>query len=66
MEALATAREVAESLGVSVRVVREWMRRANDPLPSVVVGSSGRFAKVIAAEVPGWLAAEAERRRGTK
>lgn len=54
--------EAARIIGVSVRVVKEWMRRANEPLPSVVVGASGRTVKVIASEIEPWLAAEAARK----
>jgi len=61
VEALISPREAAERIGVSLSTVKAWMRRAADPLPSIPVGSSGRFRKVVAAEIPSWLADEASR-----
>lgn len=60
--ALLLPREAAEILGVSVATVKSWMKRKNHPLPSVVVGQSGRNLKVIAAQIEPWLDAEAQRK----
>ena len=59
---LLSPREAAEVIGVSVATVKAWMRRAADPLPSVQVGASGRFHKVVADQINPWLAAEASRK----
>ena len=61
MEQLITPKQAASRIGVSVATVKAWMRRSADPLPSVQVGTSGKFRKVLAAEIPSWLAAEASR-----
>ena len=53
----------AKIIGVNVAQVYEWTRRVNDPLPNVLVGTSGRFRKVIRDEIPMWLARQAERER---
>jgi transposase len=65
MQALLSPQQAAEQIGVSVATVKTWMRRASEPLPSVQVGNSGKFRKVVAAEVPAWLAAEAARKAGS-
>jgi len=52
---------VAKMLGVSRDNVRQWTRRADDPLPTVLVGKSGTRRKVIASEIDPWLARQAER-----
>lgn len=62
MQALLLPREAAEHIGVSIATVKTWMRRAEHPLPNVVVGKSGRNLKVIAAEIEPWLTAEATRK----
>jgi len=51
---------VARRLGVSYEKVMEWARRAEDPLPNVLVGWKH---KIIAAEIGPWLVRENERRR---
>lgn len=56
------AHEAAERIGVSTTTVKAWMRRAQNPLPSVQVGRTGRIHKVIADEIDAWLAAEAARK----
>lgn len=61
MEQLISPREAADRIGVSVSTVKAWMRRSQDPLPSVQVGTSGKFRKVLAAEIPSWLTSEASR-----
>ena len=53
----------AKRLGVSVAKVREWMRRSDDPLPSIPVGNSGKYRRAITAEIPSWLGREAGRGR---
>ena len=58
-----TPPQVAKKIGVTDERVREWMRRADDPLPSIQVGASGRYRRVLADEVQPWLAREAERTR---
>jgi len=52
--------EVAAQLRVSHERVKEWARRAEDPLPNVLVGWKH---KIIAAEIGPWLVRENERRR---
>lgn len=59
---LISPQEAASQIGVSVHTVKVWIRRAADPLPSVDVGQSGKFRKVIAAEIAPWLSAEASRK----
>lgn len=56
------AHEAAERIGVSTTTVKAWMRRRENPLPSVQVGATGRVHKVIADEIDAWLAAEAARK----
>lgn len=64
---LLTPAEAAERIGVSITTVKEWMRRAAHPLPSMQVGKSGRVHRVIADEIDAWLVAEAARKAaGTK
>lgn len=62
MQQLISPREAAERIGVSVATVKAWLRRSTDPLPSIVVGESGRFRKVIADQIDPWLVAEASRK----
>lgn len=59
---LISAAQAAERIGVSVATVKAWMKRANDPLPAVQVGTSGRFYKVLADQIDAWLLAEASRK----
>lgn len=65
MELLVTPNEAARMMGVSHQSVRAWIKRIHDPLPSIVVGSSGRNRKVIVSEIAPWLAAEAARKANT-
>ena len=58
---LLSPREAAEAMGVSIATVKTWIRRADNPLPAVQVGSSGRFYKVVAEQINPWLIAEASR-----
>lgn len=62
MEALISPAEAAKRIGVSHRMVRTWIHRANEPLPSVVVGDSGNHRRVIASQIDAWLIAEAARK----
>ena len=48
MTEVLSAPEAARLIGVSIHQVKAWMRRADDPLPSVLVGTSGRVRKVLA------------------
>lgn len=64
MKALLSPQETADWLGVSLSQVYEWTRRADSPLPSIPVGKTGRMVKIVTAEVPGWLTAEAARKAG--
>ena len=61
MSELLSAPEVARRIGVSIHQVKAWMRRADDPLPSVPVGKSGKFRKVLREQVASWLEREASR-----
>ena len=62
---LLTPGEAAERIGVSVTTIKEWMRRAADPLPSMQVGNSGRVHRIVADEIDAWLSAEAARKTVT-
>jgi transposase len=61
MSEVLSAPEAARLIGVSVQQVKAWMRRADDPLPSVAVGTSGRVRKVLAEQIAPWLGREAAR-----
>jgi hypothetical protein len=64
LEHLLTPKQAAAVIGnVNANKVREWMRRADDPLPSVPRGDSGRFRLVIASEIDPWIKREFERGR---
>ena len=63
MTEVLSAPEAARLIGVSIHQVKAWMRRADDPLPSVLVGASGRVRKVLAGQVAPWLGREAARGR---
>jgi hypothetical protein len=63
MSELVTAAEAAELIGVSVYRVREFMRRADDPLPSIRVVEGGSRRLVISEEIKPWLRRQAERDR---
>lgn len=64
MEHLLTPKQAAALIGnVNANKVREWMRRADDPLPSVPRGVSGRFRLVITDEIDSWLKREFDRGR---
>lgn len=65
MQQLISPRQAAERIGVSVATIKNWIHRSHQPLPSVQVGKSGRFHKVIATEIDGWLIAEASRKTGS-
>jgi hypothetical protein len=61
MTELLSPPEAARVMGVSTHQIKEWMRRADDPLPSVPVGKSGKFRKVLRDQVTAWLEREASR-----
>jgi hypothetical protein len=61
MTELCSPPDAARLIGTNVAQVKEWIRRADDPLPSVPVGKSGKFRKVLRDQIPAWLAREAER-----
>lgn len=63
MSELLSAPEVARHVGVSIHQVKAWMRRADDPLPSVAVGTSGRVRKILREQIAPWLECEAARGR---
>lgn len=63
MAKLLSSREAASVIGTHLVQVREWTRRLDDPLPTVPVGKTGKFRKIIADEIPAWLAREAGRHR---
>ncbi|MDI9600124.1 MAG: helix-turn-helix domain-containing protein [Acidobacteriota bacterium] len=63
MAELVTAAEAAEILGVSVHRVREFMRRAEDPLPSIRRVEGGSRRLVVFEEIRPWLRRQAERDR---
>ena len=63
MAKLVSPPEAARLIGVHPEQVREWMRREDDPLPSVPVGSTSKHRRVIADTIPDWLAREADRDR---
>ena len=60
MTELVTAAVAAEIIGVSVYRVREFMRRADDPLPSVQVVEGGTRRLVVSDEIRPWLRRRAE------
>lgn len=59
---LLTPKEAAEQLGVSVTTVKTWMHRADNPLPSIEVGASGKHRRVVAEHIDGWLFDETSRK----
>lgn len=61
MTELLSPPEAARLIGTNVAQVKEWIRRADDPLPSISVGKSGKFRKVLREQIPAWLAREAGR-----
>lgn len=61
MEQLISAREAAARIGVSVVTIKAWMRRADNPLPAVQVGASGRHHRIVASQINDWLLAESAR-----
>lgn len=64
-QALITPAEAAKRIGVSIHMVKVWIWREEDPLPSVVVGKSGKVRRVIADQIVTWLSEEASRKAGT-
>ena len=66
MRQLLTPRQAAKEIGSNLEQVYVWMRRLDDPLPSVSVGASGRHRRVVAEQIGPWLAREAERDRSAK
>jgi hypothetical protein len=65
MKQLLSPREAGEQIGVSLTTIKAWMRRAENPLPNITVGATGRVHKIIASEIDGWLSAEATRKPGS-
>jgi transposase len=66
MTELLSPPQAARLIGVNVHQVKEWMRRGDDPLPSVPVGSSGKFRKVLREQIAEWLEREAGRSHSPK
>lgn len=64
MEHLITPPKAAKHIGVSLPTVYAWLNRVHDPLPSVSVGKTGRFRRVIVNQIDPWLTAEAGRTAG--
>lgn len=62
MPYLISPKAAADQIGVGVHVVKAWTRRADDPLPSVVVGDSGKHRKIIADLIDEWLERQATRK----
>lgn len=62
---LISPREASERIGVSVATVKTWIHRSENPLPSVAVGASGKFYKIVADQIDSWLLEEASRKHGT-
>ena len=62
MEKLISPRDAADLIGVSLATVKAWIHRAENPLPAVPVGASGRHFRVVADSIPSWLEAEAQRK----
>ena len=52
MTELLSPPQAARLIGTNVAQVKEWMRRADQPLPSVPVGKSGKFRKVLRDRSP--------------
>ena len=48
MKELLSPPEAARLIGTHVEQVKKWMRRGDDPLPSVPVGDSGRRKVLLA------------------
>jgi excisionase family DNA binding protein len=57
---LITPKEAAEQIGVSLTTVKTWLNRANDPLPSIVVGDAGTHRRVVADLIQPWLEQQAQ------
>lgn len=49
--------KAAEVIGEDIDTVREWTRRPNDPLPTIVTGSghTREHRKVVMAMVDEWI-----------
>jgi excisionase family DNA binding protein len=63
MTKLLTPDEAAEIIGVGRRQIEEWIRRADDPLPSLSTGEAGSHRRIIADQIDAWLVREAERQQ---
>jgi excisionase family DNA binding protein len=63
MSKLLTPDEAAETIGVGRRQVEEWIRRADEPLPSLSTGEAGSHRRIIADQIDPWLVREAERQQ---
>jgi hypothetical protein len=61
MSELLTAAEAADIIGVTASRVREFMRRSDDPLPSILVTEGGSRRLVVADGIKPWLLRQAER-----
>lgn len=66
MQALITPAEAAKRIGVSIHMVKVWIWREADPLPSVPVGKSGMHRRVVADQIDEWLAAESARKASAR
>ena len=51
--------ETARRLGIGQETVTEWVRRSEDPLPSIPVGESGKFVRIIEGQIEPWLTRQA-------
>lgn len=64
---LLTPKEAAEQIGVSLNTIKTWISRADEPLPSIIVGDTGSHRRIVAELVTPWLENEAQRKvRATK
>ena len=61
MTELLSPPQAARLIGTNVAQVKEWMRRGDHPLPSVPIGKSGKFRKILRDQIPAWLEREAAR-----
>lgn len=63
MPKLLTPDEAAEEIGVGRRQVEDWIRRADDPLPSLLMGEARTHRRIIAEAIDSWLESEAARQQ---